>query len=397
MQENLSKAQSTQKLWYDKNARTREFHAGYPVLVLLPTASSKLLAQWQGPYQVVKRMGKVSYLVDTHDKKKRRRVFHVKMLKEFRVRRPVESSFWASPDETDDMDGETDVPLWNNTSEEGPSFGEQLSATQRNELGKVLESFADVLQDKPGKTALLEHHIETGTANPVRLPPYRLPHAYREAVQKEIREMLEQGIIEKSSSEWAAPIALVKKKDGSLRMCVDYRRLNSVLREDAYPMLRIDDLIDRLGKARFITALDLTRGYWQMPVADKDQHKTAFTTPFGLFQFRVMPFGLNGAPASFQRLMDLVVDDLQEYAAAYLDDLIVYSDNWEDHLEYVKVILQRLRKAGLTVKPKKLMPVWHGPLCVPWPCGWWRESTTRGTQGGSSGAASLQCQLLRGK
>ena len=111
--------------------------------------------------------------------------------------------------------------------------------------------------------------------------------------------MLEQGIIEKSSSEWAAPIVLVKRKYGSLRMCVDYRWLNSVLREDAYPMPCIDDLIKARGRARFITALDLTRGYWQMPVEAEDQHKTAFTTPFGLIQFRVMLFGLNGMPASF--------------------------------------------------------------------------------------------------
>ena len=115
----------------------------------------------------------------------------------------------------------------------------------------------------------------------------------------------------------------------------------------------IDDLIDTLGNAKFITALDLTRGYWQMPVAAGDQHKTAFTTPFGLFQFQVMPFGLNGAPASFQRMMDRVVDDLQDFVAAYLDDLIVHSNTCEDHLKHVRVIMQRQRETGLTVKPTK--------------------------------------------
>ena len=167
-------------------------------------------------------------------------------------------------------------------------------------MGQVFDEFADVMQNKPGRTALMEHNIDTGTANPVRLPPYRLPHAYRETVQSELKEMLESRIIDKSTSEWASPIVLVRKKDGSIRMCVDYRQLNSVSREDAYLMPRIDDLIDRLGEAKFITTLDLTRRYWQMPVAAKDQHKTAFVTPFGLFQFRVMLFGLNGAPASFQ-------------------------------------------------------------------------------------------------
>ena len=352
VQENVAKAQDRQKQWYDRRARMRQFEAGDPVLVLLPTAASKLLAQWQGPYQVVKRLGKVSYLVDMHDKRKRRRVFHVNMLKEFQIRKPLESSFLVEAEPADDID-EADVLLWDDSPEGKPTIGGQLRDSQKQQLQKVLKEFSDVLRNEPGRTDLAEHKIDTGCANPVRLPPYRLPYAYRETVQSELKEMLERGIIEKSSSEWAAPIVLVKKKDGSIRMCVDYRRLNSVSREDAYPMPRIDDLIDRLGKVKFITTLDLTRGYWQMPVAGEDQHKTAFVTPFGLFQFKVMPFGLNGAPASFQRLMDRVVDGLQDFAAAYLDDLIIYSTTWEDHLGHFRAILQKLREAGLTAKPVK--------------------------------------------
>ena len=322
------------------------------MLVLLPTTANKLLAQWQGPYQVVKRLGRVSYLIDMHDRRKRRRVFHVNMLKEFRVRKPVESSYWVESDIAEDID-DSDVLRWNGSPEGQPSLGEQLDTTRRKQLQQLLEEFADVIRNKPGRTALMEHRIATGMANPIRLPHYRLPHAYRETVQSELKEMLESGIIDKSTSEWAAPIVLVRKKDGSIQMCVDYRRLNSVSREDAYPMPCVDDLIDRLGKARFITTLDLTRGYWQMPVAAEDQHKTAFATPFGLFQFRVMPFGLNGALASFQRMMDRAVDGLQDFAAAYLDDLIIYSDTWEDHLRQVRLLLQRLRETGLTVKPTK--------------------------------------------
>ena len=152
---------------------------------------------------------------------------------------------------------------------------------------------------KPGRTKLAEHRIKTGTANHVRQTSYRLPHAYREDVKKDLEEMEKDGIIEPSASEWASPIVLVPKKDGSLRMCVDYRRLNGVSEADAYPMSRIDDLIDRLGTAKFITTLDLTGGYWQVPVAEDSRHHTTFTTPFGLYQFTVMPFGLQGAPATF--------------------------------------------------------------------------------------------------
>ena len=114
--------------------------------------------------------------------------------------------------------------------------------------------------------------------------------------------MLAEGVIEPSQSDWASPIVLVRKKDGSIRLCVDYRKLNAQSRTDAYPVLRIEDILNRVGKAKFITTLDLASGYWQVPVADEDRRKTAFTSPFGLCQFCVMPFGLNGAPATFQHL-----------------------------------------------------------------------------------------------
>ena len=113
-------------------------------------------------------------------------------------------------------------------------------------------------------------------------------------------------------------MVLVKKKDGSLRLCVDNRRLNTVSKVDAYPMPRIDDLIDNLGKAKYISTLDLSRGYWQVPMEKAAQAKTAFASPFGLFQFKRMPFGLQGAPATFQRMMDKLLNGLGEFANAYL-------------------------------------------------------------------------------
>ena len=351
VEENLTKVQSKQKRWYDKGARLREFKKGDPVIVLLPTSSSKLLAQWQGPYQIIERTGKVTYRVDLHDRCKRQRIFHVNMLKAFQVRSQEQLVSLAG--EVPEEGSDADLPMWNDSLDGTLTVGEQLTEQQKAELQSLLTEFEDVLQPKPGQTSLAEHHIRTNDAKPVKLPPYRLPHAYREQVRKELDEMLDSGIIEKSTSEWASPIVLVKKKDGTLRMCVDYRRLNSVSQVDAYPMPRIDDLIDGLGQARFISTLDLTKGYWQMPVAEEDRHKTAFTTPIGLFQFRVMPFGLSGAPASFQWMIDRLVDGLQDYSAAYLDDLVVFSSTWEDHLRQVREILQCLRQAGLTAKPGK--------------------------------------------
>ena len=348
VKENLTKSQGRQKTWYDKKACHREFEPGDLVLVLLPTSTSKLLAHWKGPYQVLKRMGRVTYQVDMHDHKKRKRVFHVNMLSEFNT-----PDLAGCAEELEDIE-EDGVAVWSKGPTAGtedaekPAFGEQLSTQQRTELEQLLADFKSIMGNTPGKTDITEHGIQTGTVRPVRLPPYRLPHAYKEQVREQLDEMLKDGVIEPSASEWSAPIVLVKKKDGSLRLCVDYRRLNEVSDTDAYPMLRIDDLIDRLGKAPYISTLDLTRGYWQVPVAKEARPKTAFATPFGLFQFNVMPFGLQGAPATFQRLMDRVIRGL-DFAEAYLDDLIIFSESWEEHLQHLHTVLQRLKEAGLTV------------------------------------------------
>ena len=180
-----------------------------------------------------------------------------------------------------------------------PRLGEHLSVSQRANLTALVEEYSPVLSNQSGRTTLAEHDIVTTDTTPIRQHPYRLPHNYRNAVKEEIDRMLQHDNIELSTSDWAFPIVLSFKKDGSLRLCVDYRKLNAVSTNDAYPMPRIDDMIDRLGKARYFTVLDLTRGYWQVPVTPSACPKTAFTTPFGLFHYKTMPFGLKGAPATF--------------------------------------------------------------------------------------------------
>ena len=147
-----------------------------------------------------------------------------------------------------DLESE-EVPVWReeeSSERSEPGFGDKLSEEQQCEVRSLLGEFEEVIKDTPGRTSLAQHEMRTGEARPIRLPPYRIPHAYRDTVKTEIEEMLEQGLIEPSSSEWSAPVVLVKKKDGSMRLCVDYRRLNGVSEADAYPMPRIDELIDRL-------------------------------------------------------------------------------------------------------------------------------------------------------
>ena len=143
------------------------------------------------------------------------------------------------------------------------------------------------------------------------------------------------------------------KPDNTICFCNDFRKLNAVSEFDAYPMPRVDELIESLGNAWFITTLDLTKGYWQVPLAAESKEKTAFATPGGLWQYRMLPFGLAGAPASFQRLMDQVLKPHKGYASAYLDDVVIQSPDWESHLPRLEKVLESIREAGLTANPKK--------------------------------------------
>ena len=165
--------------------------------------------------------------------------------------------------------------------------------------------------------------------------------------------MLDVGVIAPSVSPWVSPIVLVPKKDGSVRFCVDYRKVNAGAKFDAYPMPRVEEVFDSIGPVGFITTVDLAKGYWQIPMAEDSQEVTAFTTPFGLFEFLVMPFGLHTAPATFQRWMNEVLRDCQRYAGAYLDDAVVFSCSWSEHLDHLLQVFTQIQKAGLTIKPSK--------------------------------------------
>ena len=232
---------------------------------------------------------------------------------------------------------------------------EDLSIEESKQLAKLIghnkHAFAMSHTDS-GQTSVVEHNISTGSAKPIKQQPRRTTKALEEEEEKILKEQLENGIIQKSTSPWASPIVYVRKKDGTLRPCVDYRRVNEVTEKDAYPLPVTSDCLDYLNGSRYISSLDLQSGYWQIKMDEKDRAKTAFTSRHGLYEYPVMPFGLTNAPGTFQICMEIVFRGLQwKSVVIFLDDLILFNNSFDSHLENLNEVLGRLTKAGLKLKP----------------------------------------------
>ena len=234
----------------------------------------------------------------------------------------------------------------------------ELNSDEQRKLMELLGRYKDVFcqgADDLGFTTTVTHKIPVTTDQPVRVPHRRVPPHQMADVKAHLQQLLDQKIIRPSTSPYAAPIVIVRKKDGSIRLCVDYRALNEQTRKDAYPIPRIDEALDSLGGARMFSSLDLVQGYHQVAVAEEDIPKTAFRAGTGgLYEYARMPFGLSNSPATFQRLMEVVLGDLNYGSLLlYLDDILVFSSSFKEHLERLEVVFKRLRQHGLKLKPKK--------------------------------------------
>ena len=223
-----------------------------------------------------------------------------------------------------------------------------LTCEDKDRVQRLMYKYSDVFDDKLGHTKLVTHKIDTGNNQPIKQAPRRLPYVYRDEATRQVAEMLHEDVIRPSTSAWSSPVILVKKKSGELRFCVDYRKLNSVTVGHAHPLPRIDDILDSLGDSKYFTTLDLRSGYWQISVDEHDRHKTAFATPNGLYEFNRMPFGLSTAPATFQRTMDIILSGLTYVIClCYLDDVIVFGRDMNEHCERLETVLLRLREHNL--------------------------------------------------
>ncbi|XP_071501873.1 uncharacterized protein [Diadema antillarum] len=371
--EHLKQSHDRYREQYNRKARPRSFKVGDEVLLLLPTDHNKLLMHWKGPFKVVGKIGKLDYRIDLGT---RTTTFHANLLKQYHRRHDEDAAGLVSHDvagvsviEEDERDEDVDdlgpEPTSNEHLIQTPTLkqtqtvadvklGSTLSDEQSRQLRRLIGNFPDVLTDLPGVTNLGCHDIELTDLRPIKSRPYPLPHALRRVVDDEVKEMLDLGVIEASSSPYASPIVLVKKSDGTNRFCCDFRKLNLVTVPDAEPIPDQDEIFAQLANDNYFSKLDLTKGYWQVPLTERAKPLTAFVTPNGLYQFRTMPFGLINAPASFSRIMRQLLRGM-ECVHNFIDDILVHTTTWEKHLKVLRELFKRLRQAGLKAKPSKCL------------------------------------------
>ncbi|XP_076465997.1 uncharacterized protein LOC143297483 [Babylonia areolata] len=356
-QQNLEKAARRYKRHFDAKAKRREFAEGSRVLLLRPSKHNKLELEWQGPYTVLRRVGLADYCVQVGTKEK---LYHANLLKQYVERIPQMSLAIAVVDDGEIWEEtrtvERDIPLISLEASEGPEdvVVDPTNPSLKEAVLKLVREFGDVLTDLPGRTNLETCSLQLNSDTPLRTKQYPLPFSQREVIQKEVDQMLKMGVIEPSSSPYTSPIVLVKKRDGKVRFCVDFRRVNKVTTFDAEPMPDVETLFAKLAGKKVFSKLDLSKGYWQIPMEEADRPKTAFSTPQSPFQWRVMPFGLETASAVFSRMMRRLILPLGlSEVDNFMDDMIIASVDEASHLPLLRAVFHRLRECNLTARPAK--------------------------------------------
>ena len=365
VREHLKVSQDHMKINYDKKAKIRSFQPREKVLVYHPIPGAPLQQRFMGPYEILKRISKPSYVISTPDRRKATQLVHVNLLKPYMA--PAQVGHIVCNSVTSDA---SNAPLEESTIEDDvsdkiiiswkdlnnsdilnslPQYVEHLSAEQGEELSHLLQAYSSICSDEPGSCTLVEHDVvlELNT-QPIRQSFYRVSYHLLPALKAEVDYLLEHNLAKPSASPWASPCILVKKPNNKFRMCTDYRKLNQVTIKDAYPLPRITDIIDSVSNAKFLSQMDLMKGYYQIQLTERARSISAFTTPFGLFEYHVLPFGMTNAPATFQRVMQEVIRGLPN-VYVYLDDLVIATDTWEEHLFTLEELFKRLKTANLTI------------------------------------------------
>ena len=342
------------KAWYDKQAREISYEPGSKVFLLLPVKQHKFGAIWRGPFIVMSKQGKVDYIVKNPSREKSERLVHVNMMREYRE--PIVCL--ASEGDIEEIDP-TFLTGTESLSVQDISLEDNLSNEEKRAVRKTLEEYSDLFTDRPGLTSILQHEIRVTSTENIRCIPYQVPYYLKDIMRNEIESAEKFGLIEKcipckSPTKYASPCLLVPKKGNSkYRLVVDFRKLNRITIPDPYPVPRIDLMIDQVAESKYLTALDLTRGFNQIAIKPEDVHKTAFVSQNGLYACKRMAFGLINSLATFVRLMDIVLYPVRHCCFNYVDDIVVHSNSLEEHLNHLREVLTCIRNANLTINPEK--------------------------------------------
>ncbi|CAI5480201.1 unnamed protein product [Closterium sp. Yama58-4] len=266
---------------------------------------------------------------------------------------------WAQGSCSVKVDGEfRELPQWSDGATSSTAIINAVRVRQLvKRASRIFAVFLEEVEAEEGKggSAAVNHRIELETGSgPVAKPQWRLSPAETEEMTQQVRHFLAQGFIQPSRSPWAAPNLFAPKKDGGLRMCIDYRLLNAATVNNRFSVPKVEDLLDAVQGARVFSKIDLRSSYHQIRVVPKDQHKTAFRTKQGLYEFRVLPFGLTNAPASFQMLINTVLSEfLGSFVVVYLDDILIFSKSNEEHVQHLQKVFEVLQREKLYVKQSK--------------------------------------------
>ena len=412
---NTQHAQQQYAARYNKRAKEKQFSLNDKVLILQPdNTKSRVFSKWKGPAVIVEVKSPHSYVVDLDGVKYR---MHANQLRHYHVRTDevtfdnrvfddVDKSNSVVVNFTQIEEGEnydglcemfeicSDNHIFRTSTcvrEEDTDFGDlqpcelqptghtvrsevkdssllpsqrieensllHLSDVEKQQLFAVLDKYPDVFKDEPGICKIFQHEIPvTSDFRPKRLKAYRIPERLKPDVERQLNDMLELGIISRSTSPMASPIVCVLKgpggKDG-VRIVCDFRYLNRYTIDDAYPIVDIQDIIQRIGNSRYLSTFDCSSGYWQTEIAPKDRWKTAFIFENELYQWNRTAFGLKSSGCTFCRNLQYVIKQIRSFTEAYVDDAAVHSGEWQRHLEHIDRYLQTMRESGITLKLRK--------------------------------------------
>ena len=354
--DNCRNAQDRYVKHYNKTAKEKVFEVGDLVLVLLPTSTNKLVSEWIGPATVVAKVSAHSYRIALNTGAVR--LLHANKLRKFVTRVNVVGVVY---DEDQDFGEIECCPSVNVSKDEQETIDaiknvdlSHLNDVQAKLLRELLYKHRFVFSNRPGTCDVNPHEINLveGFA-PKAMKPYRIPEALKAEVDKQVDQLLEDGKIKESSSCFAHPIVCVAKPNGDVRMCTDLRYVNSGTIRDAYPMPLAEDMLLKICPATYISTLDCTSGYWQIPVRPCDTYKTAFVTHRGLYEWLTLPFGAVTASQTFQRVMDEALRSHSEYARAYIDDTACFSVGWDYHLHHLEQVFMAFEDIGMSLKFSK--------------------------------------------